>query len=277
MTRAKLFIEKVVDGEETLYRPPKIAAPVEPSTIMRAERFVFDTRDVVLLRSLNKEEKFKALLHPPYDSLWIEFDASKVTIGEKDYDTCMSFAKSEEERQFVAATRNTPMSVPGMYVYFQRDPCLMVGFMRIAGRVWELGYLGASGEVVHSELNQAFGIPPGTHKVLLDGLLSEAIAALSMFHVMGDVIHKRSDDLPPKLAAARQRRNKPALRPYTYIHLNHAIKEGSATDATSGGKALHLVRGHFKVRKSGTFWWRPYFAGTLPEAKRAAYVVKGAH
>jgi len=38
--------------------------------------------------------------------------------------------------------------------------------------------------------------------------------------------------------------------------------------------AAHYVRGHFKQRKSGVYWWSPFVRGSGEPRKRAAYAVK---
>ena len=78
----------------------------------------------------------------------------------------------------------------------------------------------------------------------------------------------------PKLNAKRIARGKVPLRSYTYIHLNHEADSniGSGNEVGST-KARHLVRGHFKVCRTGIFWWRPHFAGHGALKERAGYKV----
>lgn len=47
-----------------------------------------------------------------------------------------------------------------------------------------------------------------------------------------------------------------------------------AVDRESGIVQAHLVRGHFKRRKTGVFWWKPHIAGSGELKKRDAYIVK---
>jgi hypothetical protein len=70
---------------------------------------------------------------------------------------------------------------------------------------------------------------------------------------------------PPKLNAARARRGKQPLFDYTHVRvrLTRALagRAGMAADARQPSR-LHLVRGHFKIRKSGVYWWSPFARGT---------------
>jgi hypothetical protein len=70
---------------------------------------------------------------------------------------------------------------------------------------------------------------------------------------------------PPKLNAARARRGKPPLLSYTHVRVRLtralAARAGMAADARQPSR-LHLVRGHFKIRKSGVYWWSPFARGT---------------
>jgi hypothetical protein len=69
---------------------------------------------------------------------------------------------------------------------------------------------------------------------------------------------------PPKLNAARARRGKAPLLDYTHVRVRLsrglAARAGMAADARNPSR-LHLVRGHFKIRASGVFWWSPFARG----------------
>jgi hypothetical protein len=70
--------------------------------------------------------------------------------------------------------------------------------------------------------------------------------------------------ISPKLNKARTRNSKPPLLDYTHISikLSRALGEraGMAADARHPSR-LHLVRGHFKIRASGVYWWSPHARG----------------
>lgn len=63
---------------------------------------------------------------------------------------------------------------------------------------------------------------------------------------------------------------------YTVISLT-AVE--SITNGQSNLRAdvdAHLVRGHFKRRQSGVYWWSPFIRGTGELKHRKAYIVEGA-
>jgi hypothetical protein len=67
-----------------------------------------------------------------------------------------------------------------------------------------------------------------------------------------------------KLNKARKARGKLPLQDYTHvaIRLTRALaaRAGHASDAYQPHR-LHLVRGHFKIRASGVYWWAPHARG----------------
>lgn len=52
-------------------------------------------------------------------------------------------------------------------------------------------------------------------------------------------------------------------------------KEYAQITQNHTGKVLaaHWVRGHFKTRKTGIFWWQPHIAGSGPTQHRTAYIL----
>jgi hypothetical protein len=63
---------------------------------------------------------------------------------------------------------------------------------------------------------------------------------------------------------------------YTVISL-------SAVECVSNGQTnqradveAHMVRGHFKKRKHGVYWWSPFIRGTGELKQRKGYIMKGA-
>lgn len=73
-----------------------------------------------------------------------------------------------------------------------------------------------------------------------------------------------------KLNKSRAKKNKPVLLTYRTVDLSkgvkralHDLREGAVEPGSD--KRLHWVRGHFKVRKSGIFWWNPHLAGVAEE------------
>ena len=70
-------------------------------------------------------------------------------------------------------------------------------------------------------------------------------------------------------------RKKMSAAAFTVVHLS-ALEKVSAdgTVASNVGMAAHYVRGHFKQRKSGVYWWSSFVRGSGEPRKRDAYLVK---
>ena len=61
---------------------------------------------------------------------------------------------------------------------------------------------------------------------------------------------------------------------YTLMHLSALETVSSTGEITNHiGTAAHYVRGHFKQRKSGVYWWNSFVRGTGEARKRTAYTV----
>lgn len=63
---------------------------------------------------------------------------------------------------------------------------------------------------------------------------------------------------------------------YTVISLS-AVETTSSAGVTGQrcDVEAHLVRGHFKRRRSGVYWWNPFIRGTGELRHRKAYIVEG--
>jgi len=63
-------------------------------------------------------------------------------------------------------------------------------------------------------------------------------------------------------------------RRYTHVYLNKVeyIKNDAPVMRTD--MQAHMVRGHFKRKKNGIFWWNPFVRGRGKLNKREAYIVK---
>lgn len=60
------------------------------------------------------------------------------------------------------------------------------------------------------------------------------------------------------------------------INLSRRDSDAAAADGMSAGEIRkHIVRGHFKIRKGGVYWWRPFIRGKAEfgEVKRVGYRV----
>jgi hypothetical protein len=82
---------------------------------------------------------------------------------------------------------------------------------------------------------------------------------------------------PPKLNKARLKAGKAPLADYHQLTLRgrHSASQGSGIGQSDAHMRAHTVRGHFKVRKTGIYWWRPFMRGDVAEGfARKDYKVK---
>jgi hypothetical protein len=71
---------------------------------------------------------------------------------------------------------------------------------------------------------------------------------------------------PEKLNKARRKAGKPPLVEYHQLTLRIGPSErGAARGEASSREAMraHTVRGHFKIRRTGIYWWRPFIRGDV--------------
>lgn len=80
----------------------------------------------------------------------------------------------------------------------------------------------------------------------------------------------------PKMSGLGARmRKKLSASAYTVLHLSDTeVVDMDGTIKSKINVAAHYVRGHFKQRKKGLYWWNPFIRGTGELRKREAYSVK---
>jgi hypothetical protein len=69
---------------------------------------------------------------------------------------------------------------------------------------------------------------------------------------------------PPKLNKARVKRGALPFVSYTTVNINlgrRDARQASAYGVSAEEIRQHLVRGHFKIRKTGVYWWRNHIRG----------------
>jgi hypothetical protein len=108
----------------------------------------------------------------------------------------------------------------------------------------------------------------------LEGEVPFMQAFFVMLNAKG-AIAAQKDDLS-RLNKSRAGKGKPALREFVVTRLN--LNKGMVNRAGARGLSreaarLHLVRGHFKVRKTGIYWWSPFPRGRGDVARRERYEV----
>ena len=104
------------------------------------------------------------------------------------------------------------------------------------------------------------------------------LAAIVLMNSRNAVATEASD--LERLNRARSKRGKPELLSHTICRISPRLKQRMAHDRRAEGDERtirsHFVRGHFKTRKSGVFWWSPFFrAGSQPGLVTKDYRVVG--
>lgn len=110
----------------------------------------------------------------------------------------------------------------------------------------------------------------------IEGEMSYVIAALCLLNTRNYTDISRVD--LAKQNNARMRRRKRPLLSYSTVKIRLSQQERTASKAagmTREEMRRHVVRGHFKIRSSGIYWWRPFIRGSVAagEVKRTAYEI----
>jgi hypothetical protein len=100
---------------------------------------------------------------------------------------------------------------------------------------------------------------------------------LAMLNSKNPVIEHEAADLT-KLNRARVRRGRPEFLTYKKTRLVMSRSQQRIADARGVDRETarqHLVRGHFKIRRTGVYWWAPFLRGdpTRGPIKRDTYEV----
>jgi hypothetical protein len=105
-------------------------------------------------------------------------------------------------------------------------------------------------------------------------------AAIALLNARGAVRDEREDLAP--LNRKRQRKGRPALQEFhrTYLYVPQIGGRSNGAQASAEQRAAmrrHFVSGHYKVRKTGIYWWSPFLRGHGDEKilRRRQYNVRG--
>ena len=97
----------------------------------------------------------------------------------------------------------------------------------------------------------------------IEGEPPMAETIIAMMNSRNQPIEHRAVDLAG-LNKARAKRGRALFLPYRTTHLRLSQAQGRAFRAgllSREDAGLHSVRGHFKVRKTGIYWWSPFYRG----------------
>lgn len=120
-------------------------------------------------------------------------------------------------------------------------------------------------------------------KQSMGDLVGEEVNAAALLALINsrNCVDVAEDTRRSKLARKRAARGRSPIVSYANVkirlsrHDQQAIREGRISEAEV---RRHVVRGHFKVRRSGIYWWRAHFRGALSsgEVRRSGYDVEAA-
>lgn len=103
-----------------------------------------------------------------------------------------------------------------------------------------------------------------------DGELMFWLSALALLNTR-NVGRSETVDVS-KVNKGRIKRGVLPLLGYENCRIDQGRKSGRSADndnGKQGGKRAHFVRGHFKLRKTGVFWWRPAMRGNVSLGMKA--------
>lgn len=106
-----------------------------------------------------------------------------------------------------------------------------------------------------------------------DTLTNAAYFVLSLLNAVN--VPVKPHPIAPALQHARRRRGKPPLVTYSEVVVPGYRYSGNRPSNSTAETAIHMVRGHFKRRKTGIFWWHPHLRGSYDKGVvLSQYMVK---
>jgi hypothetical protein len=132
---------------------------------------------------------------------------------------------------------------------------------------------------IAAQVNTAGGIGSIVHDVQDE--MGHLFATLILMNSK-NCVHIAPAEPAVKLNKARRKRGKPELLPYSTVHIELSKSQQRAVEGgliTREEARRHLVRGHFKVRASGVFWWGDFLRGSAARGtvERSAHIVEAKH
>lgn len=136
--------------------------------------------------------------------------------------------------------------------------------------------------VDHLAASASFG-KPGI-EAALDDVRDEIGPIIALLILMNskNCVEVNKDAVPLKLNKARVRKGKPAYLDHSTVHIKLGKTNtniAAAHGMTKEEARRHLVRGHFKIRKHGVYWWTPHLRGNAlrGHVNRDSYIVEPKH
>ena len=154
------------------------------------------------------------------------------------------------------------------------------GFVRVMGVTASPAWLAAMSKEETArfvEVLKDASIVARMAQECVEELPTALFAALMLINCKSGVTVAR---VPAKVAPSgygarlRRKHSAPAFTVLALSEVETVSPAGSVTRRTD--LAAHYVRGHFKARKSGLYWWNSFIRGSGTLRKRRAYIVKEA-
>lgn len=263
--------QTIIDSTEIL-RSSKFARMVHVG-LKEAEKFVFD-RDASSaakqVADLGAESVIKSLplCRLPHRITWIELDRHVIAPNEleevKGVGFCMLEPDGATEGEFaITIFYEDDEGYFGTYpfsilVYPKRNGQTFLDMMDVRVNPFAVEESNRMiGDVAKSEGMAGAGAV----------MAKVALSALAVLNSRNLVITEKAKPFGAR-AARRRGEREPMAYSTVRITLNRRDMSAAAADGmTQEEMRQHVVRGHFKVRKSGIYWWRPFIRGSIDVGK----------
>jgi len=254
-----------------------------------------------------------AKLHLPYPKIAIEFSISSELAALRKKQTLCIESESRNEELYKIATvgiyaESHPEKVTVVQPYWKfvyNDIVEVCPFAIVFNYDYWIGTPVQKVIVYHPhypEMKIPVGlIPSPTWMAALDGVARENfLKAIKDGHMFRTMAKEAVDEIPTTLFAAlllincksgitltrvskrvapsgygkrlKRKYSSPAFTVLSLSEVEIVSSEGLVSRRTD--LSAHYVRGHFKARKSGIYWWNSFIRGSGTLRKRQAYVVK---
>jgi hypothetical protein len=113
-------------------------------------------------------------------------------------------------------------------------------------------------------------------KEAIDELPTSLFSALMLINCKSGITAARIPERRAPSGYGKKLKRKYSIPAYTVLALTEveSVSPGGLVQKRTDF-AAHYVRGHFKVRKSGVYWWNSFIRGSGTPRQRRAYIVKG--
>jgi len=180
------------------------------------------------------------------------------------------------EDKWTPNTDPEPLKIKGMYEKYVGDEKEFQAMKEFAGMCSYtiVPYSRTFIENLRAESEERFAKLLKYSQGDLEGEAQLLVSVLCLLNAKNCVSREPIDVTKPN--KLRRLRGKKPLLSYSNVEIN--LSRRDAEYARQSGMSdieirRHIVRGHFKVRKTGVYWWRPFLRGdaSLGEVRRSGY------